>query len=485
MTSKMVRFKIPHKRILCHFKLSGMKFFNHPKFHVMNKVSLKKQKKKNVATFSLVNPNSAGVDIADKEMAVAVPTDRSTKPVRFFGSFTCDLHRIAEWLKSCNISTVAMESTGVYWVQLFLILQDYGFEVYLVNSSHVKNVTGRKSDESDAMWIQKLHSCGLLRNSFQPDNATRTLRSLVRHRKSLVRNGAAYVNRMQKALEQMNIKVHTVISDILGKTGTSIIKAILSGERDAEILAGLANSRIKASKEEMVKSLEGDWREEHLFELKHYHELYAYHQVKIKECNQQIERQLLKQIAAKNQGDISFLDTNEINSKRGKKNQMDFDLTHYLKSLLGVDPTEIFGISEISVLEIVAETGTDMSKWASEKHFTSWLGLAPNNKISGGKIISSRIMKKKHNAGQAFRIAANSLYRSQNPLGDFYRRIKAKQGAGKAVVATARKIAVIYYNMLIKKEGFNPKQLLDFQERYKQKKIRALEKRLMTLKEAS
>ena len=451
----------------------------------MSKGSLKKQKKKNVATFSLVNIDSAGIDISDKEMMVAIPPDRDKEPVRAFGSFTCDLHMIAKWLKSCKINTIAMESTGVYWVQLFLILQDYGFEVYLVNSRHVKNVTGRKTDESDAMWIQKLHSCGLLRNSFQPDNATRTLRVLVRHRKSLVKSGAAYVNRMQKSLEQMNIKVHTVISDILGKTGTLIIKAILSGERDPEILAGLADGRIKASKEDMVKSLEGDWRPEHLFELKHSYEIYGYHQTKIEECNQQIEQQLLEQIADKNDGDISFLNTNKTRTKSGPKNQMSFDLILYLKSLLKTDPTEIFGISEISTLEIVSETGTDMSKWPNEKHFTSWLGLAPNNKISGGKIISSRIMKKKHNAGQAFRMAANSLYRSQNPLGDYYRRIKAKQGAGKAVVATARKIAVIYYNMVRNKECVSPSQLPEFQEKYKQKKIRALENRLATLKEAS
>jgi len=462
-----------------------MKFFCHPKFHIMSKVSLKKQKKKHVATFPLVNIDSAGIDISDKEMMVAVPVDRDEEFVRAFGSFTCELHQIAKWLKSCKISTVAMESTGVYWVQLFLILQDYGFEVYLVNSRYVKNVTGRKTDESDAMWIQKLHSCGLLKNSFQPDNATRTLRALVRHRKSLVKGGSAYVNRMQKSLEQMNIKVHTVISDILGKTGTLIIEAILSGERSAATLAGLADRRIKASKEDMVKSLEGDWRAEHLFELKHSYEIYSYHQTKIEECNQQIEQQLLEQIADKNGGDISFLDANKTATKSGQKNQVSFDLKLYLKSLLGVDPTEIFGISEISTLEIVSETGTDMSKWPSEKHFASWLGLAPNNKISGGKIISSRIMKKKHNAGQAFRMAANSLYRSQNPLGDYYRRIKARQGAGKAVVATARKLAVIYYNMVSKKEGFNPNQLLEYQEKYKQKKIRSLEKRLADLKEAS
>lgn len=275
----------------------------------MYKTKVKNPKKKNVATFPLVNIDSAGIDISSREMAVAVPSDRDDDPVRFFGSFTCDLHAIARWLQSCEIRTVAMESTGVYWVQLFLILQDYGFEVYLVNSKHVKNVTGRKTDQSDAVWIQKLHSCGLLRNSFQLDNATRTLRAMVRHRKNLIRSGAMYVNRMQKALEQMNIKVHTVISDILGKTGTSIIEAILSGERNAATLAALADRRIKASKEEMIKSLEGDWRDEHLLELRHNRELYCFHQQKIEECDKQIQGHLLEQIAQHNEGDVSCVES--------------------------------------------------------------------------------------------------------------------------------------------------------------------------------
>jgi hypothetical protein len=357
--------------------------------------------------------------------------------------------------------------------------------VYLVNASHVKNVTGRKDDESDAMWIQTLHSCGLLKNSFQLDNAGRTLRTLVRHRKKLITSGAVYVNRMQKSMELMNIKVHTVISDILGKTGTSIIEAILSGERNAEKLAELADPRIKASKEEMIKSLEADWRSEHLFTLRQSWELYCFHQEKLKECDKQIAQQLLEQIAEKQDGDIT-LPPVEQPVKKPKKNQADFDLGLYLKTLLGgVDLTQIAGISEVSLLEIVSETGTDLSKWPTGNHFTSWLGLAPNNKISGGKIISSKIMKKKHLAGQAFRMAANSLYRSQNPLGDFYRKIKARHGPGKAVVATARKIAIIYYNMVTKKEEYNLDQLLDAQMKHKQKKIKDLERWLDRLKKAA
>jgi len=310
-----------------------------------------------------------------------------------------------------------MESTGVYWIPLFLLLQEYGFEVYLVNAKHVKNVSGRKDDESDAEWIQKLHRCGLLSASFQPDNMMRTLRSMVRHRKNLVRMSSGYINRMQKALEMMNIKLQTIISDIDGKTGKLIIEAILGGERNPEVLADLRDRRIKASREDIIKSLEGNWTAEHLFELKQCYKLYSYHQEMIDECDKEIEKQLIEQVASKNDGLI--LDLPKVKRKAVKKNKVDFELTTYLKELIGVDVTEVFGISEITALTIMSEVGTDMSKWKTENNFTSWLGLAPNTKISGGKIISSRIQKKKHHAGQSFRMAANSLHNSKSPLGDF------------------------------------------------------------------
>ena len=324
---------------------------------------------------------------------------------------------------------------------MFLLLQEYGFEVYLVNARHVKNVTGRKDDETDAEWIQKLHSCGLLSPSFQPDYIMHALRSLVRHRKTLVNTSSAYINRMQKALELMNIKLHTVISDIDGKTGLSIIEAIINGERDPGVLADMRDRRIKASREEIIKSLEGHWTTGHLFELSQCYQLYQIHRQMIQECDMEIEKQLVEQIASENQGVIP--DMPEVKKKRTTRHQAQYNLTAYLKEILGVNVTEVFGLSETTVLTVLSEVGTDMTRWKTEHHFTSWLGVAPNTKKSGGKIISSRIQKKKHHAGQAFRMAVSSMYRSKNPLGDFYRRIKAKAGPGKAVVATARKIAII------------------------------------------
>lgn len=448
----------------------------------MSKGKTKNEKVKKISQLTVINPTAAGIDVSDTEMMVAYPTNSEQLEIRAFGCFTSDLHSIANCLKENGVTTIAMESTGVYWVSLFLLLQEYGFEVYLVNAKHVKNVTGRKDDESDAEWIQKLHSCGLLSASFQPDNLERTLRSIVRHRKNLVQTSSTYLNRIQKALELMNIKLHTVISDIDGKTGLLIIEAILNGERNPEVLADLRDRRIKASREEIIKSLEGHWTLEHLFELRQCYHLYCTHRQMIEECESEIEKQLVEQIASKNEGLIP--DLPKLKRKVSGKHKAPFNLTAYLKELLCVDVTEVFGISEFSALTILSEVGTDMSKWKTEHHFTSWLNLAPNTKISGGKIISSRIRKKKHHAGQAFRIAANSLYNSKSPLGDYYRRIRAKAGAAKAVVATARKLAIIYYKMVSNKEAFNPKALEVYQKKYKEKKINQLKKKIALLEAA-
>lgn len=448
----------------------------------MSKSRTKNETLKRISQLTVINPTAAGIDVSDTEMMVAYPTGSGQLEVRTFGCFTSDLHAIAKTLRKYKVSSVAMESTGVYWIPLFLLLQEYDFEVYLVNAKHVKNVTGRKDDESDAEWIQKLHSCGLLAASFQPDMLTRTLRSIVRHRKGLERTCSLYINRIQKALELMNIKLHTIISDIDGKTGLLIIQAILAGERDPEKLAELKDRRIKASREEIIRSLEGHYTSEHLFELRQCYGLYCTHRQMINECDQEIEKQLTLQIASKNEGVIT--DIPEIKRKALGKHKLPFNATAYLMEILGVDVTEVFGISELSALTILSEVGTDMTKWKTEHHFTSWLGLSPNTKISGGKIISSRIMKKKHHAGQAFRMAANGLQNSKSPIGDYYRRIKGKAGAGKAVVATARKLAIIFYKMVSRQEAFNPKALEDYQEKYKQKKISQLKKKLQLLEAA-
>ena len=473
---------MPYKRIKKLTKTNRHGAILTLKFKIMSKIKTKNEQVKRISQLVVINPTAAGIDVSDKEMMVAYPINSEQLEVRAFECFTRDLHSIAKTLRAHGITSVAMESTGVYWVSLFLLLQEYGFEVYLVNAKHVKNVTGRKDDESDAEWIQKLHSCGLLSASFQPDNITRTLRSMVRHRKNLVQTSSTYLNRMQKALELMNIKLHTVISDIDGKTGTLIIESILAGERNPEVLADMRDKRVKASREEIIKSLEGYWTNEHLFELRQCYQLYCTHRQMIDDCDKEIEKQLEVQIASRNEGAIPNIP--KVKRKPSGKNRVSFNLTSYLKEISGVDVTEIAGINEVSALGILSEVGTDVSKWKTENHFTSWLGLAPNTKISGGKVISSKIKKKKHHAGQAFRIAANSLYNSKSPLGDHYRRIRAKAGAAKATVATARKLAIIYYKMIANKEAYNPKAIQEYQQKYKEKKINQLKKKIALLEAA-
>ena len=452
----------------------------------MNKGKKKKTGVKKITQFEIIRPNVAGVDVSDNNgMMVAYPLNADEIAVEEFDCYTRDLRRLSEKLKSLKIESVAMESTGVYWIPLFLLLQEDGFEVYLVNSKHVKNVTGRKDDEGDAEWIQKLHRCGLLSASFQPDNPTRILRSVVRHRSTIVKTRSTYLNRMQKALEQMNLKIQTVISDIDGKTGLDIIRYILSGERDAEKLANLCDPRIKAPREEIVKSLEGFWSEEHLFELSQCYKAYLFHNELIKECDKKIGAILQEEIKSRN-GDI-ILENGKLKRKINYKNDIAIDVTNYLYVLNGVDIASIdgiTGISEITALSIYSEVGADMSKFKNGKHFTSWLGLAPNTKISGGKIISSHVPKKKHYAGQAFRMAALSLRSNKGPLGDYYRRIRTVAGAPKAIVALARKMAVIYYQMMTSKEKYSPNALIEYQEKYKLRKIKNLENYLNRLKAA-
>lgn len=431
--------------------------------------------------FKVMHLNAAGIDIASGMHYVAVPSDRDIKPIRKFGSFTSDLHEMAAWLKSCNIDTVAMESTGVYWIQPYLVLEEYGFDVYLVNARQIKNVSGRKSDILDCQWIQQLHTFGLLNKSFQPDDLTRELRSYIRQRKNLTQGYAREVQLMQKAFEQMNIKLHNVLSDITGKSGMLIIESILSGERNAEKLAALADKRIQAPREDIVKSLQGIWRDDNLFELKQAYELYHVFRSKIKDCDVQIEK-VLKKIAnnilndAQNELAATENKAKKQTRKANGKNKFAFNATPHLTSIAGIDLTQIYGISELTVTEIIAETGTDMSKWASEKHFTSWLNLAPNTRISGGKRLKGKIVKKKNKAGQTFLMAASTLKNSNNWLGEFYRRIKAKNGHAVAIKATARKLAVIFYKMLSEKVCFNPLPLEEYNQYFKERKIKYINK---------
>lgn len=443
------------------------------------------------------HPHAAGIDIGDTEISVAIRSKEGGYEVRTYGTFSQDLDCIVKDLKESCIDTVAMESTGVYYVPLYLKLEQAVVEPYLVNARHAKNVTGRKQDDTDAIWLQKLHTCGLLEKSFQPSGDGRAFRDLIRQRKTLVTNGSDSVRRMQKALELMNVKIHTVISDILGKTGMNMIRAIIAGETDAKKLATYRDRRIKASYETIVMSLEGIWRTEHLFALKQAYEAYQFSQQQILECDAQIRMQLDKQTAMIRDGEIY----NEKNDKiapatdtksKGKKfkqkavkNHYQFDVRSYMSKLLGVDLCDLQGISEITVTELIAEIGTDINQWGSLKRFTGWLNLCPNTKITGGKIISSRIMKKKNHAGLCLRMAAMSVARSQTPLGDFYRRMRGKLGGKGAVVATANKMARIIYMMLKEKKPYDISIYEKAQEKYKTKQIEHLEKKLAELKKAA
>jgi transposase len=460
----------------------------------MNKKTAKKAKSKNIVEMPLVNPYAAGIDIGDKEHVVAVPEGVSTERVRTFGTMTCDLKEIVLWLKACIIRTVAMESTSVYWKPLFSMLVKEGFEVYLVNSKHVKNVTGRKTDEDDAMWIQKLHSCGLLKTSFLPESEQESLRTLVRYRRTLTEDCSRFINRMQKSMELMNIKFHTVISDITGKTGCAVIEALIAGERNTANFLPLIDSRIKADDETICQSLEGNWQEEHLFVLKESYEFYKFFQQRIAICDTQIEKKLQQYEAVCNEGEIQTQkeqqrDVTENKAVKKKKKKKDknhpvFDVRSYLERIYGVDVLAIFGLNEMGGLILLAELGTDLSKWETVQHFISWLNLCPNNKISGGKLISSKLMKKKANpASQAFRYAANAMLRSENWLGDYFRRMRAKGGHKYAIVATANKIATIFYKMVRYKEEFKPVELQQYQEKYRKAKIEYLESKLNELKQ--
>jgi transposase len=451
----------------------------------MRKLKSKKTKAKNVIQMPIVNPYSAGIDISDKEHVVAIPEGLATEHVRSFGTMSCEIAEIIKWLQECEIETVAMESTGVYWKPLFSMLVRNGFEVYLVNASHVKNVTGRKTDESDAMWIQKLHSCGLLKSSYLPDDEQEALRTLVRYRRTLVQDSSRFINRMQKSLELMNIKFHTVISDIIGKSGQAVIKAILRGERQAENFLPYIDKRVKADKETIVRSLEGNWRTEHLFTLGESYKMYLIYKDRIVVCDQEIEKQLQQYEAKRNDGIIEMdqKPKGKPIQKRKDKNHPQFNVRGYLEKIHGVDVLNIYGLSETCGLELLAETGTDLSKWENDNHFVSWLNLCPNNKISGGKLISSTLLKKKSNpASLAFRQAANAVQKSNNWLGDYFRRMKAKGGQKYAIVATANKIARIYYKMVRYKLEFNPVELEQYQQKYKRAKIAYLERKLSQLK---
>ena len=420
-----------------------------------------------------LNQNAAGIDVGSAEHYVAVPAGRDAEPVQKFGSFTADLHRMARWLKACGIQTVAMQATGVYWMALYQILEEHGLQVNVVNAHHTKTLPGRKSDVLECQWLQKLHTFGLLNNSFQPAEEIRVLRTYLRQREKLVAAASTCIQHIQKALTEMNIQLANVISDISGLTGMAILRAILSGERNPQALARLKNERIQASREEIAQSLEGNWRPELLFVLEQSLALYDSYQMKIGECDLRIEVHL-KSMEAKT---AEQQPAPKAPDARGHRKQTPcFDLASQLYRIAGVDLTQIDGIQVQTAQTLISEVGVDMSRWKSEKQFASWLELCPAHRISGGKVLKRGPRHVFNRAATALRMAAWSLFRSRSALGANFRRLRRKLGAPKAVTAMAHKLARLVYRMLKFGQGYVDKGREHYEAKYRQDQIKWLAK---------
>ena len=423
-----------------------------------------------------INHNAAGIDVGARKHYVAVPEDRDEHPVQVFEPFTPDLIEMVQWLKQCGIDTVVMESTGVYWIPLFQVLQDHGFEVLLVDARHVKYVPGRKTDVFDCQWLQQLHTFGLLRGAFVPDKDIAALRTYSRQRKQLVQSCSREIQHMQKALTQMNLQLPVVISDITGVTGMRIIRAIVAGERDPVVLAKMKHPGVKSSEETIVKALSGNYRHEHVFTLTQALDLYDIYQGKIAQCDQALARRMQafevkadpKELAAK---------PSKRNKRKRRKNEPHFDLRAELYQMTGVDLTQIDGIDAMTALSIITECGFDMQRFPTEKHFASWLGLCPNNTVTGGKVKKTRSRNVHNRAAQALRIAAQSLHSSTTYLGAHYRRMHARLGAPKALTATAHKLGRLVYHMLKYGQDYVDKGQQYEEEQYRKRAERNLRRR--------
>lgn len=423
-----------------------------------------------------VHPDAAGLDIGSEEIVVAVPPDRDSEPVRVFRTFTPDLQVLVAWLIACGIDTVAMESTGVFWIPIYELLEQAGITPYLVNARHVKTVPGRKSDWNDAQWLQKLHMLGLLQGSFRPDAEIRALRTLVRHRADLIQHRAPHILHMQQALKQMNIQLSIVIEDIMGTTGQAILRAIVNGERDPVMLARLRHPNCHSSEETIAKALTGTWQAELLFVLQQALALFDFYTEQITSCDTQIEayvRAMEPRVT-----DPPVLP--EVPQKQGNyrsRNRLGFNAQAEFVRIVGVDLVAVTGLAEASVQTILSEIGTDMTRFPSSKHFCSWLGLAPRNDISAGKVLRSRTGKVVSRANQTFRQAAQSVARSNSTFGAYYRSMRARHGPQQAIVATAHKIARVFYHLLKYREAFRPEQMEVYEQRRREREIKHLQRR--------
>jgi len=432
----------------------------------------------------IIHRDAAGIDVGNESHFVSVPPDRDPQAIREFGSWTAALEEMARWLKQCRIRTVVMQSTGVYWIALHDVLQRHGLEVNLVDARGTKNVPGRKSDVQECQWLRKLHIYGLLRPCFLPPPEIHAVRTLWRLRIQHVRDAGRCIQRMQKALIQMNVQLHIALSDISGVSGQAIIRALLAGERDPKVLAKLRDHRCQASEEEIAQSLQGNWKEDLLFELQQAVDAYDFYQWQMQQCDQQLRRYMaaLPTRAPMPAPDSASSSPSTKKGKQGRArktpgNQPDFDLATELERILGVNPTTIDGIDVITIQTILAEVGPDLGAWKTERHWTSWLNLAPKRDLSGGRVIRHVRQHHTNRAGNAFRMAAQSLVRSQSYLGARYRYFRAKLGGLKAVKAMARYLACLYYRLLTRGQVWIDRGSQDFNRRSQQRELAALERK--------
>ena len=418
-------------------------------------------------------PNAAAVDAGASSHWVAVPPDRADDSVHEYGAMTDDLNAMADWLLACKVDTVALESTGVYWIAVFEVLEQRGLKVFLVDARQMKYVPGRKSDVQDCQWLQKLMSLGLLRAAFRPDVEVCVVRAVARQREVLIADQASWVQRMQKALVQMNIQLTEVLSDVMGTTGQAIIRAIVAGERDPKVLARHRHARVKATEQEITKALTGNWRDEHLFVLGQALGMYDDIAKHLAVCESKMQGLLAK--LGQDQVDIGKA------PRAGSKLRAEFDIRQILANWAGVDLTRINGLAATSVMKILTEIGPDLSRFESVKHFCSWLGLCPATKISGGKVLSSGTKRSANRARQALKMAAMSLSHSDSALGAFYRRMSGRMDKPRANTATAHKLARMVYLMLTKGEAFVDQGQQRYEEQQRERSIAALKRRAAAL----
>jgi transposase len=429
------------------------------------------------AGLSQVNANAAGVDIGAEEIVVCVAGDEATQIVKAFGSYTVDLQNIGKWLHDHKIKTVAMESTGVYWIPLFEELERQGLKCLLISSRSLRRVPGRKSDIQDAQWIQTLHSYGLLESSFRPQGELVALRTLLRHRAQLLEHRAPHIQHMQKALLQMNVQLSQALSDVTGETGLTIMRAIVSGERDPQRLAAYRDRNCKKSAEEIGKALTGTWRAEQLFIVQQALELYDFYTQQVEACDAEIERLYALTRPDWAGGEVKPLPEKKRNSHSKNAPKSKEAIRTHLQRISGVDLSVVDGFGVSLAQTVIMEVGTDMSKFPSEKHFCSWLGLAPKHEISGAQVLKNKTLKTKNRAGQAFRMAAQSVKKSQTVFGSFYRRIRTRLDKAQATVATAHAIARVVYRMLKYKVEYEKIDVEEYEQKYKDQQIKYIKKK--------